>query len=147
MSAFLLASCTSSDDAENTSAPRPTSPAPSPTGTTSGPPEKDLTERAQAAIAAVHSGTLVEAGVERVSDGIHTEPGLSKGRTYQLNLVCAGNGSARLQFVPAQAGAETSVPCDESVVQQRITGDELVRINVAGAKGSTGVIAWQIDAL
>ncbi|WP_231905640.1 hypothetical protein [Streptomyces davaonensis] len=150
MSAFLLTSCTTSDSGEDTTAPRPSSPAPSPTRTTpepSEPSEKDLTERAQAAIAAVRSGTLVEAGVERVSDGIHTEPGLSKGKTYRLNLVCAGSGSAQVRFVPTQAGTAASVPCDESVVQQRITGDELVRINVNGAEGSTGVIAWQIDAL
>lgn len=147
MSAFLLTSCTTSDSGEDAAAPRSTSPAPSTTRTATEPSEKDLTERAQAAIAAVHSGTLVEAGVERVSDGIHTEPGLSKGKTYRLNLVCVGSGSAQLEFVPAKAGTKASVPCDESVVQQRITGDGLARINVDGAKGSTGVIAWQIDAI
>ncbi|MCL7425331.1 hypothetical protein [Streptomyces sp. YS415] len=147
MSAFLLTSCTTSDSGEDPADPRPTSPSSNPTRTANEPSEKDLTERAQAAIAAVQSGSLVEAGVERVSDGIHTEPGLSKDKAYRLNLVCVGSGSARLEFVPAKAGTEASVPCDESVVQQRITGDKPVRINVDGAKGSTGVIAWQIDAL
>ncbi|MFC9459128.1 hypothetical protein [Streptomyces sp. NPDC056983] len=90
---------------------------------------------------------LVEAGVERVSDGIHTEPGLSEGKTYRLNLVCAGTGSAQLVFVPANAGAKATVPCDGSVVQQRISPDKLVRINVEGSKGASGVVAWQIDAL
>ncbi|MFD0034340.1 hypothetical protein ACWGDS_21675 [Streptomyces sp. NPDC055059] len=111
------------------------------------PSEKKLTEQAQAALAAVHKGMLVEAGAERVTDGIHTEPGLSEGKTYQLSLVCAGTGSAQLVFLPANAGAKTTVPCDGSVVQQRITADKLVRINVDGSRGATGVVAWQIDAL
>ncbi|MFF4133846.1 hypothetical protein ACFY1B_20295 [Streptomyces mirabilis] len=33
---------------------------------------------------------MVEAGSERVIDGIHTAPSLSEGRTYRLNLVCVG---------------------------------------------------------
>ncbi|MGV9230478.1 hypothetical protein [Streptomyces nigra] len=67
--------------------------------------------------------------------------------TYRLHLACAGSGCARLRFEPAGAGAMATVPCDGSVVQRRLTGDELVSIDVAGAKGATGVIAWQIDAV
>jgi hypothetical protein len=37
------------------------------------------------------------------------------------------------------------VPCDQSVVQQRITVHKPVRIDVDGTTGSTGVIAWRID--
>ncbi|MCL7425641.1 hypothetical protein [Streptomyces sp. YS415] len=139
-SALLLTSCTASGSGEDTADPRPTS-------TAAGPSERELTERAQAAIAAVRGGTMVEAGVERVRDGIHTEPGLSEGKDYRLTLVCVGTGTARLAFVPARAAAEASVPCDESVVRQRITGGEFVRIDVVGAEGATGVVAWQIDAL
>ncbi|MEH0424531.1 hypothetical protein [Streptomyces sp. B21-083] len=145
--AFLLTSCTESDsvggEAESSSQLPPSRSTP----TATGPSEKELTNQAQAALAAVHGGALVEAGVERVTDGIHTEPGLSKGKIYRLNLICAGSGSAELEFVPTNAGTAASVPCDKSVVQQRITVDKLVRINVNGAKGATGVIAWQIDAL
>ena len=137
LSALLLTSCTSSDS----DASHPASPTPS------GPSEKTLTERAQAALTAVSNGTLNEAGAERLSDGIHTEPTLRKGQTYRLNLACAGTGSARVEFVPQKAGTPTSVPCDESVVQQRLTGDGPLRIDVNGAEGSTGVIAWEIDAL
>lgn len=74
--------------------------------------------QAQAALAAVHTGTLVEAGVERVTDGIHTEPGLAKGKTYRLNLVCGGSGSAQLQFAPAKAGTGAAVPCDGSAADR-----------------------------
>lgn len=147
VSAFLLTSCTTSGSGGDNVGNSAQSPAPSSTRTAPKPSEKKLAEQAQAALAAVHSGTLVEAGVERVTDGIHTEPGLSKGKTYRLKLVCAGSGSAELEFVPANAGTAATVPCDESVVQQRVTVDKLVRINVVGAKGATGVIAWHIDAL
>ncbi|MFK4866238.1 hypothetical protein [Streptomyces sp. CSMPJR101] len=140
--AVSLTSCTGSHGEVSS---RPSTPSPSRTAIE--PSEKKLTEQAQAALAAAHTGTLVEAGVERVADGVHTEPGLSEGKAYRLHLVCAGSGSARLRFEPAGAGAATAVPCDGSAVQQRLTGDELVRIDVAGAKGATGVIAWQIDAV
>ncbi|RSO10019.1 hypothetical protein DMH26_00280 [Streptomyces sp. WAC 05379] len=87
----------------------------------------------------------MEAGAERVTDGIHTEPTLSKGKTYKLNLMCVGSGSGQLSFAPESAGEKTAVPCDQSVVQQRITYDGPVRINVDAVKGASGVIAWQID--
>ncbi|MFQ6143966.1 hypothetical protein ACLMNJ_12915 [Streptomyces seoulensis] len=108
--------------------------------------EKALGEQAQTALAAVRSGTPVEAGAERVSDGIHSEPTLSKGKSYRLSLACAGKGNARLTFVPADAGRQATVPCDRSVVRQRITADGPVRIDVDGTGGSSGVVAWRIDA-
>ncbi|MGW3629196.1 hypothetical protein ACWD7F_03385 [Streptomyces sp. NPDC005122] len=146
-SAFLLVSCTSgSGEGEAHSAP-PSPSAPSTPRTATGSSEKKLTEQVQAALTSVHSGTMVEAGVERVGDGIHTEPDLSKGRTYRLNLVCSGSGSGQLTFVPASAGTASTMPCDQSVVRQRITMHKRVRIDVDGAKGSTGMIAWQIDTI
>ncbi|MEU9213854.1 hypothetical protein AB0D27_39665 [Streptomyces sp. NPDC048415] len=145
-SAILLTSCTSgSGDGKATK--DLSSPAASGSQAATGSSEKELTEQAQAALTAVHSGKMVEAGAERVTDGIHTEPSLSKGKTYRLNLVCVGNGSAQVTFTPASTGTETKVPCDQSVMQQRITVHKSVHIDVDGAKGSTGVIAWQIDAI
>ncbi|MFS4109804.1 hypothetical protein [Streptomyces sp. PD-S100-1] len=82
-----------------------------------------------------------------MTDGIHSEPTLSKGKTYRLSLACAGRGDARLTFVPTNAGSQAAVPCDKSVVQQRLTAEGPVRIDVDGTSGSTGVIAWQIDAV
>lgn len=144
-SALLLASCTSSSGDDN-AADSSSLPAPSVSPTAPGASEKRLTEQAQAALADVHSGTMVEAGAERVTDGIHTEPTLSEGKTYTLNLVCFGSGSAQLAFTPAGAGTKATVPCDQSVVKQRITVQKPIRIDVDGTKGSTGVVAWQIDA-
>ncbi|MFF3709409.1 hypothetical protein [Streptomyces phaeochromogenes] len=82
-----------------------------------------------------------------MADGIHTEPNLGEDKAYKLNLVCFGSGNAQLTFTPGSAGTKTTVPCDQSVVQQRITAHKLIRIDVDGAKGSTGVIAWQIDTI
>ncbi|MFG3015534.1 hypothetical protein ACGFZB_34855 [Streptomyces cinerochromogenes] len=146
VSAFLLTSCTMSGSGGDR-ADSSRSPAPSSTRTQSKQSEKELGKQAQAALAAVRGDTPVEAGAERVTEGIHSEPTLSKGKTYRISLACAGEGSAQLTFVPAEVGRKTTVPCDKSVVQQRITADKPVRIDVDGTRGSTGMIAWQINAL
>jgi hypothetical protein len=145
-SAILLTSCTSGSG-DGKASKDLSSPAASGSRAAPGSSEKKLTEQALAALGAVHSGKMVEAGSERVIDGIHTEPSLSEGRTYRLNLVCVGNGSVRLTFTPASTGTDTKVPCDQSVVQQRITAHKPVHVDVDGAKGSTGVLAWRIDAI
>lgn len=82
-----------------------------------------------------------------MTDGIHTEPTLTEGKSYRLNLICVGTGSARVKFTPTVSGAKTMVACDASVVQQRITAPKSIRIDVDGAEGATGVIAWQIDVV
>ncbi|MGC0330938.1 hypothetical protein RKD23_003928 [Streptomyces sp. SAI-170] len=147
-SALLLTSCTSdSGDGEATD-PQSSPPSVSESQDAARAQEKKLTDQAQAALAAVQVGKLLEAGAERVTDGIHTEPTLSQGKTYKLNLVCVGRGSAHVTFTPADTGSKVEVPCDQSVVQQRITAHKLpVRIDVEGVKGSTGVIAWEIDRI
>ncbi|QKW27233.1 hypothetical protein HUT11_14710 [Streptomyces seoulensis] len=81
-----------------------------------------------------------------MAEGIHSEPTLNKGKTYRLSLACAGRGNARLTFVPANAGRQATVSCDGAVAQQRITGGGPVRIDVYGTEGSSGAIAWQVDA-
>ncbi|MFJ7148029.1 hypothetical protein ACIQVT_07495 [Streptomyces sp. NPDC100445] len=146
LAAFLLTSCTTSGSGgDKAGASR--SPTPSSARTATEHSEKELGKQARAALAAVRGGTPVESGAERVTDGIHSEPTLSKGKTYRISLACAGKGNARLTFVPADAGSGTTVPCDKSVVQQRITADRPVRVDVDGTRGSTGVIAWQINAV
>jgi hypothetical protein len=146
-SALLLTSCSSGNGGE-TAHQTPSPPEASASQTTTTTQDQELTDQAQAALAAVQGGKMIEAGAERVTDGIHTEPTLSQGKTYKLNLVCIGSGNARLTFTPASTGQRADVPCDQSVVQQRITAHKMpVRIDVDGAKGSTGVIAWRIDTV
>jgi len=103
--------------------------------------------QARAALAAVQTGRLVESGMERLTDGIHTEPSLQAGKTYRLLLVCVGRGTAQLSFEPADTGTPAKVPCDQSVARQRITAGKQTHIDVDATKGSTGVIAWEIDAI
>ncbi|MER6137073.1 hypothetical protein [Streptomyces sp. NPDC001815] len=144
--ALLLASCTSGSG-DHTASDSTSTPARSTSPTATKASEKDLTQQAQAALADLRSGKLVEAGAERVTDGIHTEPTLSKGKTYLLALTCFGTGSARMAFTPADTGTDTTVPCDQTVVRQRITVDKPLRLDVDGTTGSTGVIAWQIGSI
>jgi hypothetical protein len=145
-SVLLLTSC-SSGSGKDTTGDATHSPAPSNSATTTGPSEKKVTEQAQAALTAVQSGKLFAAGAERVTDGVHTETILSKGKKYKFNLVCFGSGSAQLSFTPASTGSKATVPCDQSLTQQRLTGAGQVRINVDATNGATGVVAWQIDAI
>lgn len=147
VSSLLLLTACSSADGENEAGGTSPSSTQSSSPTTAVPSENKATARAQAVLAAVHTGSLLEAGAERVTDGIHTEPTLSKGKTYKLTLVCVGSGSAQLSFAPEGAGEKAAVPCDQSVVQQRITHDGPVRIDVDAVKGASGVIAWQIDVV
>ncbi|WP_236067890.1 hypothetical protein [Streptomyces brasiliscabiei] len=141
-SIVLISGCTSADSSGAAeSAPSTPSAKVSP----DGPPDDKLIEQAQAALAAAHSGTMVEAGVERVADGIHAEPLLEADRTYRFQLVCVGGGSVRVVFRPENAGRKATVPCDGAVAQQRLTGSEPLRIDVDGGAGATGTVAWQID--
>ncbi|WP_460067932.1 hypothetical protein [Streptomyces sp. YKOK-I1] len=144
LSVLMITGCSGSANDEGKGADSSPSTTPSSTQTAAETSEKQLTKQAQAALAAVQGGTLVEAGAERVGDGIHTEPELTSGKAYKLSLVCVGTGSAQLTFSPTSAGKKATVPCDRSVVQQRITADKAVRIDVDGTEGSIGVIAWQI---
>ncbi|MGV9246690.1 hypothetical protein [Streptomyces sp. NPDC003710] len=142
---LLLAACTASERHET---PAGASPPPS-SRTAARFSGQTLTEQAEAALSAVGSGSLVEAGTERVADGIHTEPLLSVGGRYRLDLVCVGRGGVRVGFTPPGAGTKATVPCDRSVVSQRITPhghsrNSPVHIDVDGAKGSTGVVSWAV---
>ncbi|MFF4958479.1 hypothetical protein [Streptomyces sp. NPDC001222] len=106
--------------------------------------EKRLGEQAEAVLGGFGGGGMVEAGTERVADGIHTEPLLGRGRAYRLDLVCIGRGRARVVFTRAGTVTAAGVPCDRSVVRRRITSHGRLRIDVEGVKGSTGVVAWVV---
>ncbi|MEU1296613.1 hypothetical protein ABZ439_29840 [Streptomyces sp. NPDC005840] len=140
---LLLTACTSSSNDDHPGK-SPASTAPSPARTAAGSSELRLTRLAQAALASARVGEMVEAGTERVSDGVHTVPSLRRGTAYRLSLVCVGRGSARLTVSPGRR--EETVPCDRSVVRQRITAED-EKIDVNGTAGASGMIAWQIDAI
>ncbi|QHC33446.1 hypothetical protein GR129_14895 [Streptomyces sp. HF10] len=88
---------------------------------------------------------MVESGVERVSDGVHTRPGLARGTAYKLTVVCAGKGAAEIVVAPSGAGGRRAVPCDGSVVFERLTAEGALKVDVRGEPGAAGMIAWRID--
>ncbi|MFG2606861.1 hypothetical protein ACGFT2_25415 [Streptomyces sp. NPDC048514] len=145
-SVFLLASCTS-DAGDGKTARTSSRPSPSSARTAGESSEKRLTEQAQTALAAARSGRSVESGAERLTDGIHTEPSLHAGKTYELRLVCVGHGAAQLRFKPTGNGTPAKVPCDQSVVRQRISAGEQIHIDVDATHGSNGVVAWEIASI
>ncbi|MFY4719005.1 hypothetical protein [Streptomyces sp. LaBMicrA B280] len=110
--------------------------------------EKKLTDQARSALDAVtdRGGSMVESGVERVADGVHTRPGLTHGTAYKLTVVCAGKGIARIVVAPSGAGGEKTVPCDGSVVFERLAAEGALKVDVRGEPGAAGMIAWRINA-
>ncbi|MEU9157162.1 hypothetical protein AB0D59_43125 [Streptomyces sp. NPDC048417] len=145
-SVFLLASCTS-EAGDGKAAKEPTTRSPSSSRAADGSSDKRLIEQAQTALAAAQTGRMVESGAERLTDGIHTEPSLHAGKTYELKLVCVGHGAAQLSFKPTGTGTPAKVPCDQSVVRQRISAGKQIHIDVDASHGSNGVVAWEIDSI
>ncbi|MBA9046344.1 MULTISPECIES: hypothetical protein [Streptomyces] len=86
--------------------------------------DRKLTAQAQSALDAASDGgsSMVESGVERVSDGVHTQPGPTHG-----------------------AAGKKAVPCDGSVVFERLTAESALKVDVRGKPGAAGMIAWRIN--
>ncbi|MFH8340069.1 hypothetical protein [Streptomyces sp. AM6-12] len=136
-SAPLLTACTSDG----------VSPAPAIRRSNGAQNEKKFAEQAQVArdSAVAQDGPMVEAGVERASDGVHTRSDLARGVAYKLTVVCAGKGAAEIVVAPSGAGGRQAVPCDASVVSERLTGEGTLRLDIQGKPGTAAMIAWRID--
>ncbi|MER6327937.1 hypothetical protein ABT298_01185 [Streptomyces sp. NPDC001034] len=141
--ALLLTACTSHHDP----APghRPSPPAAHRSGGAED--EKKLTDQAQSALDAVtdHGSSMVESGVERVPDGVHTRPGPAHGTAYELTVVCAGKGTAEIVVAPSGAGRKKAVPCDGSAVVERLAATGPLKVDIQGEPGAAGMIAWRIN--
>ncbi|MFE2016855.1 hypothetical protein ACFW9O_02245 [Streptomyces sp. NPDC059499] len=88
---------------------------------------------------------FVEAGLERVSDGFHTEPELVRGRSYELAVACAGQGVMSLS-VALDNPVRRTVNCDGVPVRLPVTGAAAeVGIETEGMPGATGMVAWRLD--
>ncbi|MDX2729881.1 hypothetical protein [Streptomyces sp. PA03-2a] len=88
---------------------------------------------------------FVEAGLERVSDGFHTVPVLTRGRSYRLSVVCAGKGKSILSMA-LQKPVHRTMACDGVPLRRRITVPAAkVKIDTEGMPGATGMVAWRID--
>ncbi|WP_435271193.1 hypothetical protein [Streptomyces sp. 1222.5] len=145
-SVLLLASCSQDYGDHGAARSTPSRQADSRSPAPSAASEDRLIKQATSVVESVPGDALLEGGSERVGDGIHTHPVLHRGTTYRLVLTCVGRGSAHLTVLPEKSGSDAAVPCDRSVVQQRINGDGPVRIDVVGAEGSTGALAWRISS-
>jgi hypothetical protein len=142
--ALLLSACTS-DDGSGSSPTASSSPT---AHSTAEKGEKKLAAEARSALdATAGDGSMVESGVERVTEGIHTQPALDKRTTYRLTVVCAGKGEAQIVFTPASAGSKETVPCDGSADFERFTATDSLRLDVQGKPGATGMIAWRINQM
>ncbi|MFJ4785890.1 hypothetical protein [Streptomyces sp. NPDC088794] len=142
---FLLVACTSESDTE---AGGPTPSASPSRSNTAAQQEKRLTAQVQSALdgTVTDNDSMVESGIERVSEGIHTEPGLTPGATYRLTLVCDGSGVADVDFTPKSTPAPKPVVCDGAMSAQRFTAATAsLHIDVQGRSGATGMIGWRVD--
>ncbi|MFJ2815186.1 hypothetical protein [Streptomyces sp. NPDC087294] len=140
---LLLTACTSQAASSDGTAPSPSATRPSGQATQ----KKQLTSQVETALGlttGAHSGSFVESGVERVSEGIHTRPELTDG-AYQLSLVCAGGGAATTVITAPGTHTTKRLPCDQSLDSEHLTGGRSFRIDVVGAPGAPGVVAWRID--
>jgi hypothetical protein len=85
-------------------------------------------------------------GPESLADGIHTDSPLTRGKSYQLGVACAGQGKAKLPVHVEGEPVVRSFDCDGTAVHQRITkAPSRLRVDVDGEPGSSGMVAWRIS--
>ncbi|MFF8941113.1 hypothetical protein ACF1A5_02320 [Streptomyces sp. NPDC014864] len=88
---------------------------------------------------------FVEAGLERVSDGIHAESVTTRGKDYQLRVACAGKGKITLS-VASKKPTRRIISCDGVPASRRIADSPgRLRIDAEGVNGAVGMIGWRID--
>jgi hypothetical protein len=145
--AFLVGCSSDSDDREKS--PRDPKPSASPSATSdqAKAQEKQVEEALGIGKTDDPGHLFVESGLERASDGIHTNSVLSNGKSYTLSVACSGAGEARLT-VTAKRPTRQTVTCDSVPVRQRITESPAqIKIDVDGLAGSSGAVGWRIDEL
>ncbi|MEU2558618.1 hypothetical protein ABZ626_04640 [Streptomyces longispororuber] len=87
---------------------------------------------------------FVEAGVERVGDGIHARPELAPGAEYEVVVACAGKGRIRLSIggEPTRRG----VRCDGVPTTRRASGSrQAIEIDATGEAGAAGMVGWRVS--
>ncbi|MDX3765214.1 hypothetical protein OG963_20320 [Streptomyces sp. NBC_01707] len=89
--------------------------------------------------------TFVEAGLERVGDGFHSVPELTRGHSYKLSVVCAGKGKIILSIAVKNPVRQTLV-CDGVTFRQDLTASAApIKIDGDGMPGATGMVGWRLD--
>ncbi|GHE75220.1 hypothetical protein GCM10018785_49500 [Streptomyces longispororuber] len=145
----LLSGCTSGSGGAADKADGPGR-APRSTPTTAAPDrdEAELGRRVREALGTEsiddRDPLFVEAGVERVGDGIHARPELAPGAVYEVVVACAGKGRISLSI----GGERTrrGVRCDGVATARRTPGSrETVEIDAAGEPGAVGMVGWRVS--
>ncbi|MFJ7077673.1 hypothetical protein [Streptomyces sp. NPDC098781] len=148
LSAALVAGCTTGSEDESTpsKAPKPT--ASSPNSEDEEQANEELVERALRTGEMSDLGDLfVEAGLERVSDGIHAYSTAANGKAFTLSVACSGSGKVRLT-VALKRPLKQTMACDGVPVHQRVHNPpDRVKIDVDGLPESSGMVGWRIDEL
>ncbi|MFF6905701.1 hypothetical protein ACFY9Q_07160 [Streptomyces sp. NPDC012389] len=148
LTAALAVGCTNGPEAGGSPSqtPKPSSPSPEPQKE-----ERAHGERVEEALR-MGDGTesddlFVEAGTERVGDGIHIRPTLPSSKSYTLSVVCSGAGKVRIKVALAQPLNRTA-DCDGVPVRSRIQAPPSpLEVDVEGLPGSSGMAGWRIDEL
>ncbi|MER7408396.1 hypothetical protein ABT373_39585 [Streptomyces sp. NPDC000070] len=145
LSLLLLGGCGSGPDSEPE--PRPTASASaSPSSSDSRFPE--LEKQAMEAVnnETVEDADFLAAGSEKLVEGIHARPPLDKGKSYQLAVVCAGTGKARMVLEYGKVEKREMLTCDGVPSYVRISdAPEQLTLDVDAAANSTGAAAWRIS--
>ncbi|MFD5699540.1 hypothetical protein [Streptomyces lasiicapitis] len=142
----LVSGCSSDSDGPDESAEKGS---PKPTRTAPVQDDPKLGQRVKEALGTDELGDsgplLVESGLERVSDGVHTRPKLSPGRSYQVAVACAGKGKISLS-IRAEKPTRETVDCDGVPVMQRTVGSRSnLEIDTSGLSGATGMVGWRVS--
>ncbi|WP_328628986.1 hypothetical protein OHA88_39015 [Streptomyces sp. NBC_00353] len=151
LSVALATGCTSDSGGPNGPSARETSPGQQRkhASETSAQDEERLGKQVEEALDTEEVGDsdplFIEAGLERVSDGFHTEPELARGRSYRLSVACAGKGKIVLS-IALKARVRRTMDCDGVPLQLRITASTArVTIDTERMPGATGMVAWRMD--
>ncbi|MFI1184895.1 hypothetical protein [Streptomyces californicus] len=88
---------------------------------------------------------FVAAGLERVTEGIHSYATVPDGTPFTLSVACSGSGKVRIT-VGLGPPRERLAECDGVPVTQRVEQpDEPVKVDVDALPGATGMVGWRID--
>jgi hypothetical protein len=94
----------------------------------------------------VEDAGFLAAGSEKLVDGIHARPPLDAGESYQLAVVCAGTGKARMALQYGDVERRETLTCDGVPSYWRISdAPEQLTLDVGAAANSTGAAAWRIS--
>ncbi|MFF2698332.1 hypothetical protein ACFVUQ_08220 [Streptomyces cyaneofuscatus] len=140
LAAALLTGCTDSGRDSDKPGPGPTA---------SGPSQEERDEKlgreAEAAVGTTGDGPEIEAGTGGLAGGIHTQPLLTPGKSYEVSFACAGSGAAEATVQSKGATEVKKVECGGAPVHLRVhDAPSRVTIDVTAVGKASGMAAYRI---